>query len=145
MPSATGQTTNPDLPPFPDQSTLSLLPDVYLLLSRIALLQQQQSNGAATSPTNGAQATPNPLNLTPLDIKELTAAIYPLKQKIQKARETITGMIDVERSVGEQQAEIRSLEAKVHALKDRLALLGDIAREGTKQEDEVMAGVEAES
>lgn len=142
MPAADEVSKDADLTPFPEPSTFAILPDIYLLLSRIALLQQQSSNGASSSPLNEAQA-PNPLNLTPLDVKDLTAAIYPIRQKIQKAKEAVTGMVDVDRSIEEQEAEIKALEARVQALKGRLALLGGIAGDGLKKsQEEVMEGVE---
>lgn len=142
MPAADGTNGEADLTPFPEPSTFAILPEIYLLLSRIALLQQQSSNGASGSPANEAQVA-NPLNLTPLDVKDLTAAIYPIRQKIQKAKEAVTGMVDVNRSIEEQEAEIKALEAKAQALKDRLTLLGGIAGEGLKKnQEEVMERVE---
>lgn len=142
MPATTEPEDGVDLTPFPDPSTFAILPDVYLLLSRVALLQQQSTNSAAASLAGDAQPS-NPLNLTPLEVKDLTAAIYPLRQKIQKAKEAVTGMAGVERSIEEQEAEIKALEARVQALKHRLSLLGDIAGNGLKRDqEEVMEGVE---
>lgn len=142
MPAADEANGEADLTPFPEPSTFAILPEIYLLLSRIALLQQQSSNGTSGSPANEAQVA-NPLNLAPLDVKDLTAAIYPIRQKIQKAKEAVTGMVDVNRSIEEQEAEIKALEAKAQALRGRLALLGGIAGEGLKKnQEEVMEGVE---
>ena len=142
MPAPSDTDARADLTPFPDPSTFAILPDIYLLLSRIALLQQQSPNGAATSLDAVGQPS-NPLNLTALEVKDLTAAIYPVRQKIQKAKEAVTGMVGVERSIKEQEAEIHNLEAKGKALRERLSLLGDIAANGLKKDhDEAMEGVE---
>jgi hypothetical protein len=142
MSAPTDSEARAELTPFPDPSTFAILPDVYLLLSRVALLQQQSTNGAAASLSGEAQHS-NPLNLTPLEVKDLTAAIYPLRQKVQKAKEAVTGLVGVEHSIQEQEAEIRALEARIQALKQRVTLLGDIAGNGLKEEEEVvMDGVE---
>jgi hypothetical protein len=142
MPISASEEDRADLTPFPDPSTFAILPDIYLLLSRIALLQHQSTNGTVAPLTEDPQAS-NPLNLTPLDVKDLTAAIYPLKQKIQKAKEAVAGMIGVERSIEEQDAEIKSLEARSQALKTRLSLLADIAGRGLEK-SQIMEGVETQ-
>lgn len=143
MPTPAAEDASADLTPFPDPANFAILQDVYLLLSRIALVQQgQATNGASASLTNDAQL-PNPLNLTPLDVKDLTAAVYPLRQKIEKAREAVTGMVDTERSIEEQETEMQDLETRVEALKGRLALLADIAGKGLEHnDDQAMKGVE---
>lgn len=48
---------------------------------------------------------------------------------------------DVERSVSEQEQEIKMLERKVEALKGRLADLGGIAEQGRSGADTIMDGV----
>ena len=146
MPSATSPkpddthpttSTHPDIPPFPPPQTFAFLPDIFELLSRISLLLHQQSAAqklTATSPASPPQTSPlNPLNLSPLELKDVPAAIYPLKQKIQKAREAVVaGMVDTSRSIGEQEAEIEALERRCKALSGRLGELGGrAAGEGT--------------
>ncbi|KEF62675.1 uncharacterized protein A1O9_00648 [Exophiala aquamarina CBS 119918] len=196
MPSATTTpsqipTTHPDIPPFPSPSTFSILPDVYLLIARLNILQSQQAPGSqqtqsqtqtqsqsqvqthqpssssttvigasqsqprqttfsATSNLTGGthtqQLPPPPLpstqtatNTAPLtsrhiqttgpaiDAKELPAHIYPIKQKLVKARSAVSTLPDLDRTVDEQEAEIRLLLRDVALLKARLAKLGGIA------------------
>jgi hypothetical protein len=142
MPAPPVTDTHADLAVFPDPSTFAILPDIYLLLSRIALLQQRSANGATASLTDDGQPS-NPLNLAPLEVKDLSAAIYPVRQKIQKAKEAITAMAGVDRSIVEQEAEIHHLEAKIKALRDRLSLLGEIAGNGLKKnQGAAMEGIE---
>jgi hypothetical protein len=140
MPSATSPTpaevpsTHPDIPTFPSAAVFTFLPEIFSLLSRVQKSQQarQQANGVSTSPLAAAPTTSPALTTTtsneasqPLELKDLPAAIYPLKQKIQKAREAVSvGMVDVDRSIDEQEREIRELEARCTLLKSRLGELG---------------------
>ena len=55
--------------------------------------------------------------------------MYPFKQKLAKARASVSALPDVDRTVKEQQVEIRRLEAMIRALRARLELLGEIARD----------------
>lgn len=141
--------THPDIPPFPSPSTFSILPDIYLLISRLSILQpvnpanasQQASTstpagtGAGTG-VSASSARPTPTHPNdrlhsgqpPLETKDLIANIYPIKQKLAKARAAVAGLPDVQRSVDEQESEIRALEKRVAALNGRLALLAGIAK-----------------
>ena len=53
--------------------------------------------------------------------------MWPIKQKINKAFAAIKSLPDVERSIGEQEEEMRMLEARIGGLKGRLGELGEIA------------------
>ena len=144
MPSATStprpQSTHPnphrDIPTFPSPSTFSLLPDLYLLISRLTPLLNNPDSSSTT----------NTLDATPLEIKELPSAVYPIKQKIAKAKAAVQSLPDIGRSIGEQEVELGELEKRYEALRGRLGELGNIAAEGLGRgqggEDEVMEGVE---
>jgi hypothetical protein len=140
--------THPDVPPLPPPSTFSILPDIYILLARLNLLHQSQLNGHSqpsqtqasstqhlpsqtqSSATTGSQIPPSILNgATLLELKDLPGQIYPLKQKLARARAAVEELPDVERTVEEQEVEIQRLEAMVKALRTRLGGLGEIARE----------------
>ncbi|OCT53083.1 hypothetical protein CLCR_10940 [Cladophialophora carrionii] len=139
--------THPDVPPLPSPSTFSVLPDIYILLARLNLLHQPQLNGHSQSSqtqgpstqhlpsqthaaATGSQIPASILNgASLLDLKDLPGQIYPLKQKLARARAAVEELPDVERTVEEQEAEIRKLAATATALKTRLAGLGAIARE----------------
>ncbi|RMD39727.1 hypothetical protein DV735_g5406, partial [Chaetothyriales sp. CBS 134920] len=62
--------------------------------------------------------------LQPADI---AAAMYPIRQKVQKAIAAIKALPDVDRTLDEQEAEIRLLEAQIGALSQRLDDLADRA------------------
>ncbi|EXJ73746.1 uncharacterized protein A1O5_03508 [Cladophialophora psammophila CBS 110553] len=62
-----------------------------------------------------------------LDPKDLPAQIYPLKQRLARAREVVSALPDVDRTVGEQDDEIRALQGVVRGLKGRLGHLARIA------------------
>ena len=123
-----------DVPPFHSPSLFSILPEIYLLLSRIELLQQ---NAGATLPTTPGGNS----SVSPITIQELPAAIQPIKTQILKAKAAVQALPDVERTVEEQEEEIRMLESRIAGLTKRLGELGKVAGEATK-EDVAMTGVE---
>ncbi|EXJ60127.1 hypothetical protein A1O7_04279 [Cladophialophora yegresii CBS 114405] len=145
--------THRDVPPLPPPSTFSILPDIYILLARLNLLHQPQLNGHSQSQSQSSQTQTSSTQHLPsqthsaatvtgsqipasilngaslLELKDLPGQIYPLRQKLARARAAVEELPDVERTVEEQEAEIRKLEAMVRALKTRLGALGAIARE----------------
>lgn len=127
--------TSADIPSFPSPSLFSILPEIYLLISRIELLQQNAGTTLPTTPGGNS-------SVAPITLQELPAAIQPIKTQILKAKAAVQSLPDVERTVEEQGLEIRALEAKIAALKKRLALLGSRAGKVTKVEDVAMTGVE---
>lgn len=173
--------THPDIPPFPSPSTFSILPDIYLLIARLNILQTQpqtqsssQNGPASSQPSAQSQSQPHPqpapatqqasqptststtssssqppfiASFPPLDTKDLPSHIYPIKQRLAKARAAVSSLPDVERTVEEQEREIAKLERVVIALRGRLELLGRIAK-SREQEGEsgdvVMKGMEEE-
>ncbi len=156
MPSVTSQ-SHPDVPPFPSPSTFSILPDIYLLIARLNILQQattqtgpsqaesssqtQQQSQTQTSSTQQQQQPPQHLQTggPALELKDLPSQVYGIKQHIAKARAAVQVLPDVERSVEEQEREIRELRRTVGLLRGRLGKLAGIAAEGG---DVVMKGVE---
>jgi hypothetical protein len=140
--------SHPDVPPLPPQSTFSILPDIYLLLSRLATLQtptRPSQTAQSQQPTSQPAAQP-PLTLNELPLiqtKSLPAGIYPIKQKIQAARDALIVLPDMQRSIAEQEQEIMMLEARVRALKGRLELLGGRAKNADLGGDVVVKSTEA--
>ena len=127
--------TSVDTPPFPSPSLFSILPEIYLLISRIELLQQATGTSVPTTP-GGNSAT------TPITLQELPAAIQPVRTQIIKAKVAVQALPDVERTIEQQEDEIRLLEGRVGALKKRLRELGRLAGEAVERKDVVMTGVE---
>jgi hypothetical protein len=165
--SSASPASQPDvLAPFPSASTFAILPDIYLLIARLNILQQQQQPKSQTTsqpsqtqqsqtqsagPSQAAAASssssqpPAHLQTGPaLDIKDLPAQVYKIKQRLEKARAAVSALPDIQRSLEEQEREIQDLERHVGLLKGRLHKLGRIAT-ATKQTevDSVMEGVES--
>lgn len=97
----------------------------------------------ATSSTN----TPHPSITDPLDPKDLPQAAVPIKLKIQKAKAVVSALPDVERTIEEQEGEIRGLQERIERLRGVLGGLGRRASEGKLKVDveikaEVMEGLE---
>jgi hypothetical protein len=137
VPSLTTSPTHPDMPPFPPLSTFSLLPEIYLLLSRIQLYQQQQQASLSLSSTSTQDAAPPPasnlLGLTPLDAaKELAGVVYILRQSVGRAKDAVLGLPGVEGEGGleAQHQQIGELEELVRRLRERRGVLGAIAAAG---------------
>lgn len=63
-----------------------------------------------------------------LSPKDLSIAASAVKIKIQRARVTVAGLPDVERTFEEQEIEIRELEGEVDRLRGVLKELGESGR-----------------
>ena len=151
-------TTHADIPPFPSPGTFSILPDVYQLISRLSMLQTPNPTSTptaagATTTSAGITSEPGATNIggssTPVDrfhptlpyleVKDLAAQIYPIKQKLAKARAAVAALPDVARSLEDQEVEIGQLEQKILALKARERHLAAIAK-GSRSKDEEGSG-----
>jgi RNA polymerase II transcription mediator complex subunit 9 len=128
--------TSADIPPFPSPNLFSILPEIYLLIARLEPLQESAGPALPTTP-GGNNST------APIMLQELPAAIQPIKTQILKAKAAVQALPDVERTVEEQEAEIRMLEGRIGGLRKRLGELGALAGDGGRKEgDVVMEGVE---
>ncbi len=109
--------TNPSPPPptLPPPQTFDIVPALSTLLAR--LLPPHASD--PSSPT-----------IAPLDPKDLAPEINTLKFKIQKARQAIAALPDVERSVEEQEGEIEGLVRRVGEMRGVLRGLGERDEKG---------------
>ena len=74
-------------------------------------------------PTTGSTTTGNTPGADPnlLTVKDLPAATDNLKHKLQRARVAMRGLADVQRSIGQQEAELRALEGRLARQAARLA------------------------
>ncbi|KAI9878250.1 MAG: hypothetical protein M1830_001473 [Pleopsidium flavum] len=110
MPTTT--TTNSPPPPLPPPQTFDILPTLTHILT---LLLPTNTNNPSSPPTN------NPT----VDPKDLIPELNALKLKIEKARQAIAGLPDVERSVEEQEGEIEELVRRVEGGRGVLRALGE--------------------
>lgn len=63
-----------------------------------------------------------------LSPKDLSIAASAIKIKIQKARVAVAGLPDVERTIEEQESEIREFDGEVERLRGVLKELGESGR-----------------
>ena len=128
-PSASQPRPNASQLQLPPPQTFDILPALHELLARI--------DHGAVDPTGGItdQASSDPEDigalyseLQPLEPKELSAEVQPIKQKVRKALKELEKLPDMERSVEEQNEEIEEMEEKVRRQREMIRRLGELAR-----------------
>lgn len=110
------------LPPNLTADSLDTLPVLSSLLTRL----QTPSSTSGSPPA--AAATPSQLasGTGPLTIKDIPTATDGLKHKIQKARAQVKELPDMDRSIRDQEEEIRELELKILRQREVLEGLRDV-------------------
>jgi hypothetical protein len=137
----TATSTPPSLENLPtglSADAIDVLPVLSSLLSRLQVPQNQTGASTAGSPPGPtSSATPSQLvsSTGPLTIKDIPAATDGLKHRLQKARVAVKELPDLNRSLKEQEEEIRELEDKITRQREVLKSLS-IGRNG-----DVMEGV----
>ncbi|KAL4739486.1 RNA polymerase II transcription mediator complex subunit 9-domain-containing protein [Aspergillus similis] len=96
--------------------------------SNAELLAHVSSSAPGTS-TAAEIAALGSNSLPPLDVKNLPTEVSSIKIRIQKAQAVVEALPDVDRSVAEQEKEIRGLEDKITRLK---SVLSDFGRKADK-------------
>lgn len=79
------------------------------------------STGDNAAPAAASTASTANTNPDTLPIKDLPAAVDPLRHKIQRARAAVHTLPDIGRTISDQEAEARLLEARIE--RQRAALL----------------------
>ncbi|EKD15083.1 uncharacterized protein L3040_003716 [Drepanopeziza brunnea f. sp. 'multigermtubi'] len=104
--------------------TLTVLSSI---LSRVDLTSKNPTASTAGSPPAATPSQP-PADLDhgPLTVRDLPAATDGLKHNLQKAKVLLKQLPDLERSIKEQEDEMRDLEAKVGEQKAVLAQLVEV-------------------
>lgn len=115
--------------PSPDAFTP--LPSLSDILAR---LRPPPSPGHPTA--SPAPATPLPGTTAaspsgaggggPLSLKEVPAATDPIKHRLQRARQQVRTLPDVDRGVGEQEAEMEELRARIRRQREVLRVLREV-------------------
>ena len=67
----------------------------------------------------------DPADKNALQPKDLPAAVLEIKHKLQRARAAVEGLPDIERTIADQEAEIRDLEHRIRRQRDTLRGLGE--------------------
>ncbi|CAH0037814.1 unnamed protein product [Clonostachys solani] len=114
------------LPPAFSPDTLDVLTELYNVLQKVhetareSLQNQEQDPGAAAAPklatgtsTPSAAASAADGGGKRLTFKDVPNATDGIKHKLQRAREQVRGLPDMSRTVPEQNAEMRELEARI--------------------------------
>lgn len=92
------------------------------ILSRVRYTDNANKSSAPTPAASaGDNAAAATTNAGTLPIKDLPAAVDPLRHKIQRARAAVHTLPDIGRTLSEQEAEARQLEARIE--RQRAALL----------------------
>lgn len=136
QPSTTAHTpvlpsTEPDA--FPPPETFDFLPLLHVLLRRISVhsgapFPGGTGGGEGAEAASGADVDSSDKGLwdlkTHLDIKNLGPAVSHVKVRLQRARVAVRAMPDIERSIEEQEEEIRELERMIERQRGVLRGLG---------------------
>ena len=128
MPSADPPSSAQQSAPFPSPQTFDILPEIYSLLTRLVANNENGGDPQAIEP------------------KDLPQEIIPIKQKIAKAKAAVAALPDMNRTIAQQEVEIKALERKIAMYKKRIAGLGRRATEPVSEAkdaaDVVMEGIE---
>ncbi|KAF2087207.1 hypothetical protein K490DRAFT_10407, partial [Saccharata proteae CBS 121410] len=103
-------------PPLPHPSTFDILQPLHSTLER--LLLPPKPPAASTKQPEKNDST------EPLEIQSLPGQVTKVQLKIQRARQAVKVLGDIDRTVDEQDEEIAELEERVKALRETLAGLG---------------------
>ncbi|RDW73827.1 hypothetical protein BP5796_07269 [Coleophoma crateriformis] len=124
--------TSISLPGGLSADSIDTLPVLAAILSRLQALSP--TNASASSPP---ATTPSALasGTGAIPIKDIPAATDSLKHKIQKARAQVTQLPDMQRSVAEQELELRELEERI---KSQRAVLDGLRAAGLAAKAERM-------
>ncbi|KAF2764854.1 hypothetical protein EJ03DRAFT_355400 [Teratosphaeria nubilosa] len=107
---------------LPPPELFDILPQLHEILARID-----------HAPADGEQDSDDDLgalynNKSPLDPKDLPAAVLPLKAQMRKAMKEIERLPDIDRSVEEQEEEIRELEERLRRQREMSRKMCDVGR-----------------
>lgn len=116
---SSSSSSQPQLPP---PQTFDILPPLHEILARI--------DHAPNDPIQAATGDGDVVSyadLQPLEPKDLPNEVIAVKSKIRKALRELERLPDMDRSVEEQEEEIRMLEEKAAKQKEVLKKLGEVA------------------
>jgi hypothetical protein len=109
------------LPEGLSADTVDTLPVLSAVLSRLQNLSAPPTATSASPPTPSPSQAAN--GTGPLTIKDIPTATDQLKHKLQKARVQVKELPDIDRSIAEQEEEIRELEERIAKQRDVLETL----------------------
>ena len=113
--------------PFPSPQTFSIIPSIHALLLRLQAGTSTNNVNETTQTTSFDAGAQQP----PLLLKDLPSAAASIRLKISKAKATVDSLPDIERTIEEQEEEIKALEARVSRLRSTIGHVGT-HNEGTR-------------
>ncbi|KAK4611907.1 hypothetical protein CLAFUW4_13009 [Fulvia fulva] len=124
---APSQSTTLQLPP---PQTFELLPPLHELLARIEVYNNQQSTSLDQlfAPEESTDIGSNYAEIQPLNPKDLPTAALDIKSRVRGAQREVEKLPDIDRTVEEQDEEIRELEEKIAKQHAMLSRLGEVAK-----------------
>lgn len=106
-------------PPLPPADTFDILPALHELLSRIDHQPDSDSSHPdIVPPTSDDELTYS--DTTPLEPRELPTEVLSIKAKIRRALKELEKLADMDRSVEQQEQEIKQLEQRIERQRDML-------------------------
>lgn len=112
-----------DQPPLPPPQTFDILPPLHEILARIDHAPNDPMHAAA-----GDGDVVSYQDIQPLEPKELPNEVVAIKSKIRKALRELEKLPDMDRSVEEQEEEIRLLQEKAAKQNKVLQKLAEVAK-----------------
>lgn len=110
---------------LPPPQAFDILPPLHELLARIDHTPNDPIQVAAAS---GEDDTVSYADLQPLEPKDLPNEVIVIKGKIRKALRELEKLPDMDRTVEEQEEEIKMLEEKAEKQREVLKRLGVVAK-----------------
>ncbi|KAF7553153.1 hypothetical protein G7046_g7173 [Stylonectria norvegica] len=123
------------LPPDFSPDTLDALSELSIVLAKVRA-GIQASTGITTGATPGGPSS----NGQTLSFKDVPGATDGLKHKLQRARDNVKALPDMDRSIEEQTREMTDLEARIEKQRALLQRLRDEAGGKNAKEDSAAVG-----
>lgn len=111
------------LPPALSPDSLDSLTELTTILTRLRSTIQATPGPSGIPGSTPAGASPAPAKDGSLSLKDVPAATDHIKHKLQKARGQVRALPDMDRSMGEQEAEIAELEERIRMQREALEKL----------------------
>ena len=113
-------------PPLPAPQAFDILPPLHALLARLEPGLESYTASRSAPLVTGVDSEPliDGTEPPPLPYKDAPVAASFVKARIRKTLAELKGLGDMHRTVEEQEAEIKELEAKIAAQRDMLMKMG---------------------
>lgn len=130
-----------NLPDGLSPDAIDILPVLSALLARL----KDPSTGASTA---GSPPETSPSQLAsgtaPLTIKDIPAATDELKHKLHRAKVQVKELPDIDRSIEEQEEEMREWEEKIARQRETLDALKQVGLKAKAEREERLRAIGAE-